>query len=86
MSPIFGQSEEEKRLEERGYRRVWPPRMGDLTQRDVQMIHLAEQAEQYLRHHATQRAQRGDSVADRHYDAAGSAREFRERNDFNFDS
>lgn len=60
--------------------------MGDLTQRDVQMIHLAEQAEQYLRHKASERAQGGDSVAERHYDAAASAREFRERNDFDFNS
>jgi len=64
-------------LEERGYRRTWPPRMGDLTTRDVQMIELGEQAEAYIEHRSAER-QRTRSQSERHYNARQSRSEWAE--------
>ena len=67
-------------LEERGYRRTWPPRMGDLTRRDEQMIVLGEQAETYIEHRLTQQAQGRDrGLSQSHYDSNSSRREWEQQ-------
>jgi len=65
-------------LEERGYRRTWPPRMGDLSTRDVQMIELGEQAEAYIEHRSSQQQYR-DTPSERHYNPTRSRSEWAEQ-------
>jgi hypothetical protein len=69
-----------KRAHEWGYRWTWPPRIADLSPRELRLIGLAEQAEAYVAEERRNRQRRGrgggESLTQRHANVSESRREW----------
>jgi hypothetical protein len=64
-----------RRLHEVGYRFTWPPRIGDLTHRQVKLIQLAEAVEADIKRKQHEQQRNPESQSHDHYDATGSREE-----------